>query len=180
MLGRFWVRNFRLQFTSDTWTNKGSSINYVTLSKGNLSRCQSKKIIIIIIILREYESIHRLDDLRVFYRLKVKTTPGKGATKVGLKKIDFDFLCGNGLERTTKTILAGIFTDITLFTPYERGESLWWNFFIRFFSGKWFTRDYEDDLCRNFCCHNIFPPLFGDWNLGVKLSIRLFFVKMAR
>jgi len=54
-----------------------------------------------------------------FYRLKVKTTPGKGETKLGVKKIVFDHLCENGLERTTKTIPVGIFADITFFTPFR-------------------------------------------------------------
>ena len=54
-----------------------------------------------------------------FYRLNVKTTPGKGVTKLGAKKNVFDLLCENGLERTTKTIPVGIFADITFFTPFR-------------------------------------------------------------
>jgi len=49
----------------------------------------------------------------------VKTTPGKGVTKVMEKKNVFDFLCENGLERTTKTILVEIFADITFSTPFR-------------------------------------------------------------
>ena len=39
--------------------------------------------------------------------------------KKGVKKIVFDFLCENGLERTTKTIPVGSFADITFFTPFR-------------------------------------------------------------
>jgi len=64
----------------------------------------------------------------------VKTTPGKGVTKLGVKKIVFDLLCENGLERTTKSILVGIFADITFFTPFRGlkvgGEVFLFNFFF--------------------------------------------------
>ena len=43
-----------------------------------------------------------------------------------MKKIVSNFMCENGLERTTKTIPVGIFADITFFTPFRglkiRGE----------------------------------------------------------
>jgi len=68
-----------------------------------------------------------------FYQLNVKTTPGKGVTKVGVKKNVSNFLCENGLERTTKTIPVGIFADITFFTPFRGlkvgGEMFLFNFF---------------------------------------------------
>jgi len=54
-------------------------------------------------------------------------------TKEGVKKIVFDFLCENGLERTTKTISVGIFADITFFTPFRGlkvgGEIFLFDFF---------------------------------------------------
>ena len=56
----------------------------------------------------------------------MKTTPIKGVSKLGVKKIVSNFLCENGLERTTKTIPVGIFADITFFHPFRglkvRGE----------------------------------------------------------
>jgi len=59
-----------------------------------------------------------------FYRLNVKTTPGKGMTKLGVKKIVSDLLCENGSQGTTKTISAGIFTVITFFHPFL-GIGIW-------------------------------------------------------
>jgi len=53
----------------------------------------------------------------------VKTTPKKGVSKLGVKKIVSNFSCENGLERTTKTIPVGIFADITFFHPLSGVES---------------------------------------------------------
>jgi len=63
-----------------------------------------------------------------FYRLKVKATPRKGVSKLGAKKIVFDFLCENGLERTTKIIPVGIFAD-TFFTRF-RGLKVGGEFYL--------------------------------------------------
>jgi len=52
----------------------------------------------------------------------VKTTPGKGVTKVAMKKTVFDLLCENGFDRTTKTIAVGIFAD-NIFHPFSGVES---------------------------------------------------------
>jgi len=59
----------------------------------------------------------------------VKTTPGKGVTKVGVKKIVFDLMCENGLKRPTKTIPVVIFADKTFFTPF-RGLKFGGEFFL--------------------------------------------------
>jgi len=45
--------------------------------------------------------------------------PWKRGVNVRGEKIVFDFLCKNGLERTTKTILVGNFANITFFTPFR-------------------------------------------------------------
>jgi len=58
-----------------------------------------------------------------FYRRRVKTTPRKGVSKLGVKKIVSNFLCENGLGRTTKTIPVGIFADIIFFHPLSGDES---------------------------------------------------------
>jgi len=56
-------------------------------------------------------------------------------TKLGVKKIVFDLLCENGLEKTTKTIPVGIFADITFFTPFRGlkvgGEIFYSIFFVK-------------------------------------------------
>jgi len=53
----------------------------------------------------------------------VKTTPRKGVSNLGAKKIVSHFLRENGLERTTKTIPVGIFADMTFFQPLSGVES---------------------------------------------------------
>jgi len=50
-----------------------------------------------------------------------------------VKKIVSNFMCENGLERTTKTIPEGIFADITFFRPFSVVENRGLNFSIRFF-----------------------------------------------
>ena len=53
----------------------------------------------------------------------MKTTPRKGVSKIGAKKIVSNFLCENGSGRTTKTIPVGIFADITFVHPLSGVES---------------------------------------------------------
>jgi len=108
----------------------------------------------------------------------VKTTHGKGATKVGLKKIDFDFLCGYGLERTTKTILVGIFTDITLFTPYRGLIVLGEIFLLDFFRENGSQGTTKTISAGIFAVITYFHPFLevGIWG-EIFYSI---FVKMAR
>jgi len=82
----------------------------------------------------EYESIHILDDLRIFLSAECENYPWKRGDKVrGEKKIVFDFFCENGLESTTKTIPVGILADITFFSPFRglkvRGEIFYSIFF---------------------------------------------------
>jgi len=105
----------------------------------------------------------------------VKTTSGKGVTKLRVKNIVcYFFFCENGLERTTKTIPVGIFADLTFFTPFRGlkvgGEMFLFNFF-RENGSQWTTKTISAGI---FCCHNIFSPLFGGCNLGVKCFIRFF------
>jgi len=65
-----------------------------------------------------------MDDHHIFfYRRRVKTTPRRGVSKLEVRKIVSNFLCENGLERTTKTIPVGIYADITFFRPLTGVDS---------------------------------------------------------
>jgi len=71
----------------------------------------------------KFKKIKFLQNIKVtsvfFYWRRVKTTPRKGVSKLGVEKIVFNFLCENSLESTSKTIPVGIFADITFLHPFS-------------------------------------------------------------
>jgi len=106
-----------------------------------------------------------------FYRLKVKTTPGKGVTKVGMKKVVFDFLYENGLEKTTKTIPVGIFAD-NIFHHFSGVESWGEIFLFDFFrenGSQGLRRRSLQELSKHF------SPLSGGRILEVNFFYSIFF-----
>ena len=114
-----------------------------------------------------------------FYRLKVKTTPRKGVSKLGAKKSVFDFLCENGLERTTKTIPVGNFADITFFHPFSGVES-WGEFFLFDFFRENGSQGTMKTISEGiFAVITFFTPFWG-LEFGGEIFYSTFFVKMVK
>jgi len=58
--------------------------------------------------LAEYQSLHSLDDLRIFFlSAEGENYLQERGAKIKAECFFFIFLCENGLERTTKTITVG-------------------------------------------------------------------------
>ena len=71
-----------------------------------------------------------------FYRLNVKTTPGKGVKKLGVRNIVFDFFFVKMVQKGLQRRSAGIFAVKTFFTPFWGQNFGGEHFFIRFFPVK--------------------------------------------